>query len=250
MKKLLMLLALLMCLLPALAEENGLTDWRASYEAPVLVTEPELAGELENYAREELAKRFPKLTEEQLADFTEVTIYTYSSREDWWAVTLYYMGCESVQMEFDVIRTEDGQFEIERVLPWDIEGLVELYDGSISREDALAVGRISLAAAMAEYAGQYPEEAKAVVERYGLAILDPSGFLTHEWFVSPLNQGGGDEPVRWSLNFVLPVDPQAGPDGEANPLWYRVEIDATTGAVISENNWALFSFPREVKEGH
>lgn len=240
MKKLLLMLALLLCLaLPSLAEQPALTDWLENYEAPVQVTEPELAGELEAYAREELAKRFPKLTEEQLANFTEVTVYTYPSRGDWWAVTLYYMGCESVQMEFDVIRTEDGQFEIEWVLPWDIEGLVELYDNSISREDALAVGRISLAVAMAEYAAQYPEKAQAVVERYGLAILDPSGFLTHEWFCSPLNQGGED--LRWSLNFVLPVDPEAGPDGKMNPLWYRVEINATTGEVISETDWRLFS---------
>lgn len=243
MKRLLICLALLMCLLvPAAAEWMDDYDW-LNWELPVVVDDPELCEELEAFAREELAQRFPKLTEEQLANFTEVTVYTYPSREDWWAVTLYYMGCESVQMEFDVIRTEDGQFEIEWVLPWDIEGLVELYDNSISREDALAVGRISLAVAMAEYAEQYPDDVKAAVDYYGLAILDPSGFLTHEWFCSPLNQGGED--LRWSLNFVLPVDPQAGPDGKMNPLWYRVEIDATTGAVLHETIYSMFALPRQ-----
>lgn len=252
MKRLMALLMLLtLCLLAAAAADwmdNGdWPDWVYQIEYPVVVDDQPLCQELEDFARAELAQRFPKLTETQLAHFVMDDVYTYASRDNWWSVSLHYHGIENVMMEFDVIRTEEGAFEIERVLPWDIEGLVALYDSAISHEDALAAGRISLAAAMADYAAQYPDEAKAAVDYYGLAMLDPSGFLTHAWFQSPLNQGGKDEPLRWSLNFVLPVDPEAGPDGDMNPLWYRVEIDAVTGAVLHETIDSMFALPKDAR---
>lgn len=251
MKRLIALLLLTLCLFTAAVadwqDEYEWPDWVYETEYPVMVNNPDLCQELEAFTRAELALRFPKLTEAQLANFAMDDVYTYESRENWWSVSLHYNGIENVMMEFDVIRTAEGELEIERVLPWDIEGLAQLYDSSISYEDALAVGRISLAAAMADYADKYPDEAKAAVDYYGLAILDPSGFLTHAWFQTPLNQGGADEPVRWSLNFVLSVDSEAGPDGEMNPLWYRVEIDAATGVVLHETIDSMFVIPREVR---
>lgn len=251
MKRLLILLLLTLCL-PAAAMadwmDNGdWPDWVYEIEYPVVVTDRPLCQELEAFARAELARRFPKLTETQLAHFDMDDVYTYESRENWWSVSLHYHGIENVQMDFDVIRTAEGTFEIEHVLPWDIEELVALYDSAISHADALAAGRISLAAAMADYAAQYPDEAKAAVDYYGLAMLDPSGFLTHAWFQSPLNQGGADEPLRWSLNFMLPVDPEAGPDCEMNLLWYRVEINAVTGAVLHETIDSMFALPKDAK---
>lgn len=236
MKKLLAILLALLCLttLTAFAESDG-------YESLVQVTDDETVQELESFARAELAQRYPSLTEEQLARFSEVGIYTYLSREGWWLISLYYDGIESVLMEFEVIRTPEGTLSVEWVLPWDIAKLVQLYDSSISHEDALAVGRISLGAAMAKYEAMYPGSAQKAVERYGLAMLDPSGFMTLAWFVSPLNQGLDDEPPRWCLNFYLPVDPEAEPDDEMNPLWYRVEINAATGAVEDETLFDLFT---------
>lgn len=220
-------------------------EWADQIEWPVEVTDPILCQELEVFARSELAHRYPELSDAQLANFMMDDVYTYLSRENWWSVSLHYDGCESVQMNFDVIRASGGELEVEWVLPWDIEALVQLYDSCITREDALAVGRISLAVAMSDFAEQYPGDAKAAVDYYGLAMLDPAGFLTHAWFCSPLNQGGDD--VRWALHFVLPVDPEAGPDGEMNPLWYRVDIDAVTGAVMHETIDYMFSIPQDAR---
>lgn len=252
MKRLMALLMLLILCLPTAAvadwqDEYDWPDWAYDIEYPVVVNNPDLCQELEAFARAELARRFPKLTEAQLTNFVMDDVYTYESKGEWWSVSLRYHGIENVMMEFEIIRGEDGGLEISWVLPWDIEGLVQLYDSSISYEDALAAGRISLAAAMADYAEEYPEDAKAAVDYYGLAILDPSGFLTHAWFETPLNQGGADEPVRWSLNFVLPVAPEAGPDGEMNPLWYRVTIDAATGAVLHETIGSMFLIPKDAR---
>lgn len=46
---------------------------------------------------------------------------------------------------------------------------------------------------------------------------------------------------------MLPVDPEAGPDCEMNPLWYWVEIDAVTGAVLHETIDSMFELPKDAK---
>ena len=67
-----------------------------------------------------------------------------------------YDGCESVCMDFEVTRAEDGTLTTTWVLPWDVVALVNLCDSSITDEEALAVGRIALGAAMTAYAAEDP----------------------------------------------------------------------------------------------
>lgn len=241
MKKLLIALAaLLLCLTTLTA---GAEWWESEWYEPVplvCVTDPALVQELTDYAHQELARLFPGLTEEQRARFVVDELLIPEGGGDW-SVWMTYDGCESVCMEFEVIRTEDGTLETVWVLPWDLEALVNLYDSSITYEEALAVGRISMGAAMAAYAAEYPGSAQAAVDRCGLAMLDPSGFVVEAAFVSPLNGGIKDEPAHWSLSFALPVDPAAGANWDVNPLWYQVDVNAATGAVMDETTFRLFS---------
>ena len=235
MKKLLIALAaLLLCLTTLTAG----AEWEPT--SLVYVTDPTLVKELTDYAHQELARLFPGLTEEQRARFVVDELVEM----DWcggWSVGMTYDGCESVCMDFEVNRAENGTLTSTWVLPWDIVALVNLYDSSITYEEALAVGRISMGAAMAAYAAEYPESARAAVDRCGLAMLDPSGFVVEAAFVSPLNGGIEDEPAYWSLSFALPVDPAAGANWGVNPLWYQVDVNAATGAVLDETTFRLFS---------
>lgn len=235
MKKLLIAFAaLLLCLTMLIAG----AEWEPT--PLVYVTDPALVQELTDYAHQELARLFPGLTEEQRARFVvdELLIREWSYG---WSVGMTYDGCESVCMDFEVSRAEDGTLTTTWVLPWDIEALVNLYDGSITDEEALAVGRITMGAAMAAYAEEYPDSARAAVDRCGLAMLDPAGFVVAADFISPLNGGIEDEPAHWSLSFALPVEPAAGDNWGINPLWYQVDVNAATGAVMDETTFRLFS---------
>lgn len=235
MKKLLIvLLALALCLSPA----GGCAEW--VYEPPVQVTDEVLCTELADYARAELVRIFPGLTEAQRDRFTVDDVLLQPSGEGW-AVGMSYDGCDSVMMEFFVRRAEDGSLTTEWYLPWPLEELVALYDASVSYEDALAVGRISLGAAMAEEAARCPERARAAVARCGLAMLDPAHFVVEAAFVAPMSIGLPEEPAYWSLRFGLPVEPDAGSNWNVNPLWYQVEVDAATGAVRGETALMIFN---------
>lgn len=239
-----MVMALVLCLTLLTAG----AEWQPT--PLVYVTDPALVQELTDYAHRELARLFPGLTEEQRARFAVDTLVEY----EWcgglkvgmdyvsgWKMAITYDDCYPMMMDFEVIRTEDGTLETVWVLPWDLEALVNLYDSSITYEEALAVGRISMGAAMAAEAAEFPDRALAAVDRCGLAMLDPSGFVVEAAFVSPLNGGIKDEPAHWSLSFALPVDPAAGANWDVNPLWYQVDVNAATGAVMDETAFRLFS---------
>lgn len=228
------LLALTMLLMPL----HACAEW--IYEPPVPVTDEALCTALADYARAELARIFPGLTEAQRDRFTVDDVLLQPSGEGW-SVGMSYDGCDSVMMEFFIHRGADGAFTTEWYLPWPLEELVALYDASVSFEDALAVGRISLGAAMAEEATLDPERARAAVARCGLAMLDPANFVVEAAFVAPMSIGSAEETAYWSLRFGLPVEPDAGSNWNVNPLWYQVEVDAATGAVRGETALMIFN---------
>lgn len=232
------MLTMVMALVLSLTLLTAGAEWQPT--PLVYVTDPALAQELTDYAHQELTRLFPGLTEGQRARFV-VDEMLVSEGGSGWSVWMTYDGCESVCMEFEVSRAEDGSLTTTWVLPWDVVALVNLYDSSITDEEALAVGRIALGAAMTAYAAEYPERAQAAVDRCGLAMLDPAGFVVEADFVSPLNGGIKDEPAYWSISFALPVDPEAGSNWDVNPLWYQVDVNAATGAVMHETTFRLFS---------
>lgn len=206
----------------------------------VYISEPVLVQELTEFAMDELISMYPALTNEQIDNFSVDTICELPNGNGW-SVTLIYKSCSSIMMDFSICRDENGNLHVFDVLNWPIEELVALFDSCISEEDALALARLYLASAIIEQSAIYPEEALAIIEKYGFAVLDPSKFIVEATFVSPMNLAGPNSPAYWSIRFSLPLCTRTECESAANPYWYRVKIDAHSGKMIEQSTVNMFS---------
>ena len=212
----------------------------ADWFDPVYVTDPLLKQELIDYAYQEMAQIYPRLTAEQRAAFV-VTDVAWFPNTSTWKVWMIYKNCETVIVYFDIARNTEGMFYTQYHIPWDIESLVTLFDQSISAEEALVIGHLSLANAICDSYQEYPDKAKAFVDIFGLSILEPANFVVEMSFCSPLNGGSRSDGVYWSMYFAVPFDAEAGADWSVNSLWYDVDVDAATGKVLRRNTHRMFS---------
>lgn len=213
-------------------------EWE--YIKPIAITDPVLKQSLINHAYMELEYAYPNLTNTQITSFS-VTAVCEMPEENTYRVQMVYDNCESVIFYVDIVCNEDGKLQTVNRIPWDLEGLVMLYDNCLSADEALVIGRLSLANALYEHYQQYPDAAREFVANYGVSMLDPSNFVVEASFVTPLNGDSHSIGAYWSIRFGVAFDPDAGANWTVNSLWYHVKIDANTGEILYREPYYIFS---------